>query len=131
MARQLFRHFEPSAVVGFGGYPALPALLGAFAEKVPTIIHEQNAVLGRVNRFVAAKVDAIATAYPDVRRIAPAMRTRSIWSAIRCAKKCSRCAMKPIPPFTEDGVFRVLVTGGSQGATCCPTSCLMGWRGCR
>ena len=62
MSRELYRAFEPSAVVGFGGYPALPALLGAFAENIPTIIHEQNAVLGRVNRFVARKVAAIATA---------------------------------------------------------------------
>ena len=40
MARQLYESFEPSAVIGFGGYPALPALLGAFAEKIPAIIHE-------------------------------------------------------------------------------------------
>ena len=40
MARRLYEDFAPSAVVGFGGYPAFPALLGAFAEKIPTIIHE-------------------------------------------------------------------------------------------
>ncbi|WP_298599951.1 glycosyltransferase, partial [uncultured Sphingorhabdus sp.] len=71
MARALFNEFDPTAVVGFGGYPALPALLAAFANKVPTIIHEQNAVLGRVNRLVAGKVNAIATAYPDVQRVKP------------------------------------------------------------
>ena len=71
MALRLFESFEPSAVVGFGGYPAFPALLGAFAENVPTIIHEQNAVLGRVNRFTARQVNAIATAYPDILRLSP------------------------------------------------------------
>ena len=69
MARRLYEVFEPSAVVGFGGYPALPALLAAFKDGVPTVIHEQNAVLGRVNRLVARKVDAIATAYPKVERL--------------------------------------------------------------
>src|SRR3546814_7753914 len=61
MARELYRTFKPEAVIGFGGYPALPALLAAFKAGVPTAIHEQNAVLGRVNRLVARKVDAIAT----------------------------------------------------------------------
>ena len=56
MAQQLYDSFAPSAVVGFGGYPAFPALLGAFARDIPTIIHEQNAVLGRVNRFTARRM---------------------------------------------------------------------------
>ncbi|MEO0872396.1 MAG: glycosyltransferase, partial [Pseudomonadota bacterium] len=61
MALRLFDSFEPSAIVGFGGYPALPALLAARAVKVPSVVHEQNAVLGRVNRLLAGGVDAIAT----------------------------------------------------------------------
>ena len=71
MARSLYREIEPAAVIGFGGYPALPALLAAFSAGVPTIIHEQNAVLGRVNRFVAPRVDAIATSYDAVERMKP------------------------------------------------------------
>jgi len=63
MALRLFESFQPSCVVGFGGYPALPALLAAQSAKIPTVIHEQNAVLGRVNRLLARRVDAIATAY--------------------------------------------------------------------
>ena len=66
MALRLFESFEPSAVIGFGGYPALPALLAATSAKVPSVVHEQNAVLGRVNRLLAGQVDAIATSYPDV-----------------------------------------------------------------
>jgi UDP-N-acetylglucosamine--N-acetylmuramyl-(pentapeptide) pyrophosphoryl-undecaprenol N-acetylglucosamine transferase len=62
MARRLYETFDPSAVVGFGGYPALPALRAAFKDRIPAVIHEQNAVLGRVNRLVAGKVAAIATA---------------------------------------------------------------------
>ena len=51
MALRLFESFEPSAIVGFGGYPALPALLAARRAEIPSVIHEQNAVLGRVNRL--------------------------------------------------------------------------------
>src|SRR3954451_23954258 len=69
MAMRLYETFRPSAVIGFGGYPALPALLGARACKIPTLIHEQNAVLGRVNRLMAGRVDAIAIAYPQVDRL--------------------------------------------------------------
>ncbi|HVF93205.1 MAG TPA: glycosyltransferase, partial [Sphingomonas sp.] len=69
MARELYRTFKPAAVIGFGGYPALPALLGAFANRVPTAVHEQNAVLGRVNRLVARRVDAIATSYDRTERL--------------------------------------------------------------
>ena len=71
MARRLHETFKPTAVVGFGGYPAMPALLAAMADGIPTAIHEQNAVLGRVNRFAARRVAAIATAYPDVARLDP------------------------------------------------------------
>ena len=117
MARQLYSTFEPTAVVGFGGYPALPALLGAFAEKVPTIIHEQNAVLGRVNRFVSKKVDAIATAYPNVRRIAPAQADKVRLVGNPVLEDVIALRDEAYPAFMEEGVFRVLVTGGSQGAT--------------
>src|SRR3546814_7657924 len=51
MARRLHETFQPSVVVGFGGYPALPALLAAHKDGIPTVIHEQNAVLGRVHRL--------------------------------------------------------------------------------
>src|SRR3546814_16824685 len=69
MARELYRTFKPEAVIGFGGYPALPALLAAFKAGVPTAIHEQNAVLGRVNRLVARKVAALAPSYAEVDRL--------------------------------------------------------------
>jgi len=51
------------AVVGFGGYPAFPSLLAASSRRIPTILHEQNAVLGRVNRLLAGEAEAIGTAY--------------------------------------------------------------------
>ncbi|HEX8526454.1 undecaprenyldiphospho-muramoylpentapeptide beta-N-acetylglucosaminyltransferase [Allosphingosinicella sp.] len=117
MALRLYETFRPSAVVGFGGYPALPALLAARADKVPTLIHEQNAVLGRVNRLMAGKVDAVATAYETVQRLPAkaADKTHLVGNPVRDEVRALRDL--PFPALGPDGVFRLLVTGGSQGAT--------------
>ncbi len=117
IARALYAGFAPSAVVGFGGYPAFPALLGAFSMGLPTAVHEQNAVLGRVNRLVAPHVDAIATSYPDVGRLKPAWQgyTRLVGNPVR--ETVLKLRSEEFPPLDENGIFRVLVTGGSQGAS--------------
>jgi UDP-N-acetylglucosamine--N-acetylmuramyl-(pentapeptide) pyrophosphoryl-undecaprenol N-acetylglucosamine transferase len=117
MALRLFKELKPSAVIGFGGYPALPTLLAAFGAGVPTVIHEQNAVLGRVNRFVAGRVNAIATSYDEVERMKPGWKrkTHLIGNPVREAVLALRD--RPYPIVDEEGIFRVLVTGGSQGAT--------------
>lgn len=116
MALRLFESFQPSAVVGFGGYPALPALLAATGAKIPSIIHEQNAVLGRVNRFLAGRVNAIATAYREVDRLSSkyAGKVHLVGNPVRDEVLALRD--RPFPAFTADGLLRVLVTGGSQGA---------------
>ena len=117
MAIELLRHFQPAAVIGFGGYPALPALLAAFNRKIPTAIHEQNAVLGRVNRLVAGRVSAIATPYATVERLKDAYRgkTHLVGNPVRDSIIALRA--RPYPMIEEEGIFRVLVTGGSQGAS--------------
>ncbi|HEX7872411.1 MAG TPA: undecaprenyldiphospho-muramoylpentapeptide beta-N-acetylglucosaminyltransferase [Sphingobium sp.] len=117
MARRLYDVFQPSAVVGFGGYPAMPALLGAFKEGIPTIVHEQNAVLGRVNRLAAGKVNAIATAYPDVMKLAPRHKAKVHLVGNPVRDSVLELREEPFPAFTDESVFRILVTGGSQGAT--------------
>jgi len=117
MALRLFESFQPSAVIGFGGYPALPALWAATSAKVPSVIHEQNAVLGRVNRLLAKRVDAIATSYRHVDRLSPklAHKVHLVGNPVRAEVLALRDL--PFPAFTEDGLLRVLVTGGSQGAS--------------
>ena len=117
MASRLYETFKPSAVIGFGGYPALPALLAAQRDGIPTLIHEQNSVLGRVNRMLAGRVDAIAVAYQSVERLAKkhAGKTHLIGNPVRDEVLALRD--QPYPALDEDGIFRVLVTGGSQGAT--------------
>jgi UDP-N-acetylglucosamine--N-acetylmuramyl-(pentapeptide) pyrophosphoryl-undecaprenol N-acetylglucosamine transferase len=117
MALRLFDHFQPSAIVGFGGYPALPALLAATAVKLPSIVHEQNAVLGRVNRLLSGRVDAIATSYEQVDRLARkhAGKVRLVGNPVRADVLALR--EQDFPAFTEDSLLRILVTGGSQGAS--------------
>jgi len=116
MAMRLYRDFAPGAVVGFGGYPALPALLAASSAGIATVIHEQNAVLGRVNRLLARTVNAIATAYPSVDRLKPALRDKVhlVGNPVRAQVLVLRD--EDFPAFTATGPLRVLVTGGSQGA---------------
>lgn len=116
MALRLYESFEPSAVIGFGGYPSAPAVLASTSADIPTVLHEQNAVLGRVNRLLAGRVQAIATAYPDVERLADkhSDKVHLVGNPVRAGVLSLR--EEPFPEFTEDGLLRVLVTGGSQGA---------------
>jgi UDP-N-acetylglucosamine--N-acetylmuramyl-(pentapeptide) pyrophosphoryl-undecaprenol N-acetylglucosamine transferase len=117
MASRMYETFRPSAVIGFGGYPALPALLAARRDGIPTLVHEQNAVLGRVNRLMAGRVDAIATAYPQVDRLAPKHSGKAHLVGNPVRDEVLALRDQAFPPLTEDGIFRLLVTGGSQGAT--------------
>lgn len=116
MAMRLIAEIEPGAVVGFGGYPALPALLAARAMGIPSVVHEQNAVLGRVNRFLARGVDAIATAVGEVDRMpaGAAAKAHVVGNPVR--EEVLALRDQPFPPFVSGGPLRVLVTGGSQGA---------------
>lgn len=117
MALELFSTFRPSAVIGFGGYPAFPALVAARAAKVPTAVHEQNAVLGRVNRMVAGWVTAIATSYPDVARIAPKNLAKVVLVGNPVRDEILELREQPYPAIDGESVFNILVIGGSQGAT--------------
>jgi UDP-N-acetylglucosamine--N-acetylmuramyl-(pentapeptide) pyrophosphoryl-undecaprenol N-acetylglucosamine transferase len=114
-AKELIRDFEPAVAVGFGGYPALPTLLAALSLKVPTALHEQNAVLGRVNRLLARRVKALATAYHEVDRVPRGIEPVVVGNPVR--EEILALRDQPYPPLTEDGIFRLLVTGGSQGAS--------------
>ena len=115
-AMWLLRRIRPAAAMGFGGYPSVPPLVAATLLGIPSAIHEQNAVLGRANRMLAGRVSAIATSFPGTERIPPARSDRIVHAGnpIRAAFGASReGAFEPPAP---DGPFRLLVTGGSQGA---------------
>lgn len=117
MAIDLIRDFDPAVVVGFGGYPSLPSLLAAKATKRPSVIHEQNAVLGRTNRLLAGRVDAIAVAYRNIHRFPPALEARRHLTGNPVREEVIAIREEGYPPLPEDGILRLLVVGGSLGAT--------------
>lgn len=113
-ARALIRQSAAAAVVGFGGYPALPALLAGRAERLVTLLHEQNAVLGRVNRLLARRVRALALSFPETARVPAGVRTVVTGNPVRAAVVAARDL--PFAAPAPDQLVRLLVVGGSQGA---------------
>jgi UDP-N-acetylglucosamine--N-acetylmuramyl-(pentapeptide) pyrophosphoryl-undecaprenol N-acetylglucosamine transferase len=116
VAFNLMRRLRPAAVVGFGGYPTVPPLLAARLLRIPGIIHDANAVLGRANRFLSRHVSAIATSLPGVLDRDPdlAAKTTTVGTPMRPAVLAAAAAAYQAPDAT--GPFRLLVIGGSQGA---------------
>jgi len=104
-------------VVGFGGYPAFPALLAASAMRIPTVLHEQNAVLGRVNRLLASEAAALATAYDSVDRLKAKYRDKTVLVGNPVRSEVAKLGELPFPAFDEFAPLKILVTGGSQGAS--------------
>ncbi len=68
-ARALLKSLKPAAVVGFGGYASIPTMMAAGLARIPTVLHEQNAILGRANRLLADRARAIAVSFPESRGI--------------------------------------------------------------
>ena len=113
-ARRLYKDLHPRAVVGFGGYPALPGLLAGLSLYLPCLIHEQNAVLGRTNRYLAPRVRAIATSWPRVRRMEGAWQRRVHFVGNPVRPEVIAAGNAPFP--ADAPRLKLLVTGGSQGA---------------
>ena len=116
VALKLVRRLKPAAVVGFGGYPTVPPLLAARLSGVPGIIHDANAVLGRANRFLSGRVNAIATSLPGVLDRDPALagKTTTVGTPMRPAILAAADVAYESPQAS--GLLRLLVVGGSQGA---------------
>jgi UDP-N-acetylglucosamine--N-acetylmuramyl-(pentapeptide) pyrophosphoryl-undecaprenol N-acetylglucosamine transferase len=115
-ARGLLGRIRPAVVVGFGGYPTLPPLLAARIRTIPTIIHEQNAVLGRANRMLAPRVTAIATSFAGVLDNEPALAAKATRTGNPLRPAVLAAAAEPFAAPEQSGLLRLLVFGGSQGA---------------
>jgi len=106
---------SPAAVVGFGGYASVPTMIAARLRRLPSMLHEQNAVLGRANRLVQGGATRVATSFARTRHVAEAdRRARLVGNPVRDAVKALRGS--PYRPPGMDRVIDVLVFGGSQGA---------------
>jgi UDP-N-acetylglucosamine--N-acetylmuramyl-(pentapeptide) pyrophosphoryl-undecaprenol N-acetylglucosamine transferase len=114
-ALALLPRLRPRAVVGFGGYPTVPPLLSAWLLGAPSVLHEQNAVVGRANRFLAPRVSRVATGFPEIKGLGAALAAKTRYTGNPVRPAVIAAAVTPYPDFT-DGRLQVLVTGGSQGA---------------
>ena len=111
-ARQFIRQWKPDIVVGFGGYPAFPAMRGAQGLGLPTVIHEQNAYLGRVNRVFAKKALCVASGFEGLQKLPNQAVHRPIGNPLR------EQIIKTVPKEYKlpRGRINLLIVGGSLGA---------------
>lgn len=112
---EMCREYSPAAVVGFGGYPSFPMMFAAQFLKIPTIVHESNAVFGRANRKVAAKTKFIATSFAETKHIHPAHVSKIVQTGNPLRKYFSGDFTYPAPK--KDEPLHVLIFGGSQGSS--------------
>jgi UDP-N-acetylglucosamine--N-acetylmuramyl-(pentapeptide) pyrophosphoryl-undecaprenol N-acetylglucosamine transferase len=105
---------RPDAVIGFGGYPTIPPLLAASNAGLPTMLHEQNAVMGRANRALASRVKAIAGGFLPEGKGRYADKTVITGNPVR--PEVIAAAAIPYVPSVDGEPFRLVVFGGSQGA---------------
>lgn len=115
-ARRHLKRISPSAVIGFGGYPSLPAMAAALILGTPTCIHEQNAILGRVNRVLAGLVTAVATTFPDLAHLPRSARAKLRVTGNPLRDAVIERAGAPYAPPAAAEPIKLLVFGGSQGA---------------
>jgi len=113
-ARRLLRNLKPAVVVGFGGYPSMPTVIAAALQKIPVVLHEQNALLGRANRRLAPRARAIATSFEAVKGLSPQTPAVVVGNPVRPGIVGVRDL--PYNPPSPDGPVSILIMGGSQGA---------------
>jgi UDP-N-acetylglucosamine--N-acetylmuramyl-(pentapeptide) pyrophosphoryl-undecaprenol N-acetylglucosamine transferase len=106
---------KPRAVVGFGGYPTVPPVIAASVLRIPSVLHEQNAVMGRANRFLSPRVTVVACGFRDLKGIDAATRAKTRATGNPVRPSVIAAAATPYPDRVGQRL-NILVTGGSQGA---------------
>ena len=115
-ASEVIRRIKPDVVVGFGGYPTLPPLYAASRRGVPTIVHEQNAVLGRANRLIARRAARLALTFETTRGVEDLPAALRIVTGNPVRAEVAALRGTPYRPPGLGETLKVLVVGGSQGA---------------
>ncbi|MEE8371558.1 MAG: undecaprenyldiphospho-muramoylpentapeptide beta-N-acetylglucosaminyltransferase [Sphingomonadales bacterium] len=113
---RILRRGKVKMVVGFGGYPALPTLAAAWLLRKPYILHEQNSVLGRVNRLFAARSKVVAASFAHTHRVPARARGKTVVTGNPVRQEIAAIGAADYPKLTEDSMLRMLIIGGSQGA---------------
>ena len=115
-AFKILGQIKPRVVVGFGGYPTFPPLKAAGLRGIPTLLHEQNAVLGRANKMLAKGVTGIATSFAATKYLSPDLVGKSRLTGNPVRSSVIEAARRPFLRPSSDGRLSLLVFGGSQGA---------------
>ncbi len=115
-AYALLGRVRPAAVIGFGGYPTFPPLVAAKLRRIPTAIHEANAVLGRANRMLAPRVSAIATSFEQTALLSESLGARVRFTGNPVRDAVIDWSARSYRAAQTDEPFNLLVFGGSQGA---------------
>ena len=116
-ARRAVRSYNVACAVGFGGYPSLPPLLAAHLEKKPIMTHDAGVAIGLANRLLARFATRMFISFPRVTGLSPRYldKTVHVGNPVRAAVRALAGAPYH-PPQRADAPFRLLITGGSQGA---------------
>jgi len=112
----LIGRIRPAAVVGFGGYPTVPPLYAASLRGVPTVLHEQNGVMGRANRMLAPRVTTIATSFRTLANLDPRLQAKINFTGNPVRPQVIEAAASAYAAPAANEPLRLLVFGGSQGA---------------
>jgi UDP-N-acetylglucosamine--N-acetylmuramyl-(pentapeptide) pyrophosphoryl-undecaprenol N-acetylglucosamine transferase len=115
-ALRLLRRVGPKAVIGFGGYPTLPPIFAARTLRIPTAVHEQNAVMGRANRLLSGFVDRVAVSFSPTKHLAAKAQAKSVVTGTPVRDTVLAVRDVPYVPPEPASRFLLLVFGGSQGA---------------
>ncbi|XDZ66277.1 undecaprenyldiphospho-muramoylpentapeptide beta-N-acetylglucosaminyltransferase [Alphaproteobacteria bacterium LSUCC0684] len=107
---------RPRMVIGFGGYPAVPPVMIGRLFGLPLIIHEQNAFLGRANRFLSARGDVLALSWPETRNIPAAAADKVLLAGMPVRSGFHQISRRGYAPPETDGPIHILIVGGSLGA---------------
>jgi len=116
-AWRIVSDLEPDLVVGFGGYPSFPGVFAAQMQRVPTIIHEQNAIIGKANVYLAKRAERIALSFPDLTGLEKEERRRAVITGNPVRAEIAALHKTPYPKIQIDGPLNIMVMGGSLGAS--------------
>ena len=115
-ALRLLGRYQPSVVIGFGGYPMLPTMFAGVFKRCATCLHEQNGVMGRANRLMAPRVDGIALTFPDPKGLPKKLEGRCTVTGNPVRGQVIEASQTPYPELTDAGPIQLVIFGGSQGA---------------
>ncbi len=110
----LFRKLKPLVVIGFGGFASIPGATAAILSRIPLVIHEQNAVLGKANHLLARKASLILTSFPETKKLPLSAKVKYVGMPVR--PEIANKAAYPYPYLDLNSPINLLIIGGSQGA---------------